>query len=67
MSQFSGLGPDLQSALGREAAGRARDTLTLITQSKLALNGLFLATAGFFGIFGAVTLQLQQEIGRAHV
>jgi hypothetical protein len=32
------------------AAGRARDTLTLITQSKLALNGLFLATAGFFGI-----------------
>ena len=64
---FPGMDPDLQSALGREAAGRARETLTLITQSKLALNGLFLATAGFFGIFGAVSLQLQQAIISVYV
>ncbi len=61
------MNPDLQHAIGREAADRASETFTLITQSKLALNGLFLTVAGFFGIFGAVTLQVQQAIISVYV
>jgi hypothetical protein len=65
----------MQDAIAREAAERAaggareavNDTVSLFTQSKLALNGLLLAIVGFFGIFGALTLQLQSAIFSVYV
>ena len=57
-------------AFGRQAAAQAAsstpaaasDAYTLITQSRLAINGLALAAVGFFGIFGVATLHLQSAI-----
>ena len=66
---------DITAAISREVAGQASGqareagdaAFTLFTQSKLAVNGLLLALVGFFGIFGALTLQLQQAIISSYV
>ena len=54
-----------------EYANRVRaagsETVTMFARSKLALNGLLLLVAGFFGIWGALTLKLQSAIISAYV
>lgn len=51
----------MQGVLGAHAGTQAREAgdaaYTLFTQSKLALNGLALAVAGFFGIFNVLKPQ----------
>ena len=62
-------------AFGREAANQAAsstraaasDAYALVTQSRLAINGLALAAVGFFGIFGVATLHLQSAIISVYV
>lgn len=61
--------------VGQQAGSHASDNARaagdaaymLFTQSKLALNGLLLTFAGFLGIFGVVTLQLQAAIISVYV
>ena len=68
VNTFSQTAADQAVAGGRSAASdAARDFQTLLTQSKLALNGLLLALVGFFGIFGIATLHLQAAIISAYV
>ena len=65
----------VHSAIGQEAARGAQAqvthasdaAVTLFTQSKLALNGLLLAIAGFFGVFGVIGLKLQAAIISVYV
>ena len=61
---LSGIAADRAAASTQAAVG---DAYSLLTQSKLALNGLLLALVGFFGIFGALTLHLLSAIISVYV
>ena len=47
---MSFLGGAANDAMRNEAMSRGKETLAMVTKSKLALNGLALAFVGFFGI-----------------
>ena len=55
------------SAIAGVAASQASDLLKLLSKSKLALSGAALTVAGFFGIFGVVSLTPQRGIISAYV
>ncbi len=74
-STFNRLQDDVTEGVGREAARSAssnlraagQETVALFTRSKLALNGLLLLAAGFFGVWGVLQLQLQAAIISSYV
>ena len=64
---FSSLQDEVSEAVSRETAAQARAAVTVFARSKLAVNGLLLFAAGFFGVWGVVSLQLQAAIISAYV
>ena len=52
------------SIAASHAQAAANDTIDLVGKSKLALSGLALAFAGFFGIFGVITLAYRSSKSR---
>jgi len=59
--------PNFEAAVTHEVVSRAHVAVDSLMQSKIAVNGLALAIAGFLGVFGALTLQLQKAIISVYV